>query len=74
MISKLLFPDYMDLSKPCLSCKYYSKRMTKQESLDLIERKKREGIVLEYEYGMKYCLYQKQFVFFNWNCEIHEIW
>jgi len=41
----------------------------------LYEKKKSEGDEeIFYEYGMKYCTYQKQFVFFNWNCPNHQTW
>lgn len=42
--------------------------------MNLFERLKNEGEKIEYEYGQKYCLKQKQFVYFNWNCPYFSNW
>ncbi|HMT10897.1 MAG TPA: hypothetical protein PKA39_04670 [Ignavibacteria bacterium] len=70
MVSKLMFPFYMDLTRPCLTCKHQSL----SDSALVAHKLRQEGDNVEYETGMKYCLKNKQFVYFNWNCGNHKVW
>ncbi|MCC6864598.1 MAG: hypothetical protein IT280_00405 [Ignavibacteria bacterium] len=74
MISKIYLPHFADLNKPCLACRYYCRNTTVYDAMNLFERLKNEGEKIEYEYGQKYCLKQKQFVYFNWNCPYFSNW
>ena len=70
----LLFPEYMDLTKPCVLCRYYCRSHSVRETMRRVEEERKRGDIVEYEYGQKYCTYQKSYVFFNWNCPGHDPW
>lgn len=74
MVSKLMFPFYMDLTRPCLTCQHYCRHQSMGDSALVAQKRKQEGDNVEYEPGMKYCLKNKQFVYFNWNCGNHKVW
>ncbi|MEO8513347.1 MAG: hypothetical protein ABI543_07295 [Ignavibacteria bacterium] len=70
----LLFPELMDLSKPCVLCRYYCKSHSVRWTVGEVAKKREQGEDIQYEYGQKYCTYQKSYVYFNWNCPAHDTW
>ncbi|MBL8016498.1 MAG: hypothetical protein JNK43_04445 [Ignavibacteria bacterium] len=74
MVSKLMFPFYMDLTRPCLTCQHYCRHHSRFDTEIVVNRKIHEGEHVEYETGMKYCMKNKEFVYFNWNCGNHMVW
>jgi len=71
MVSSLLFPYYMDRSKPCLTCQHYNRATSVRDAIRMVEDSEDK---IEYEYGQKLCLKHKVFVYFNWNCGEHREW
>ena len=68
MPKDLLFPEYMDAKKPCVSCVFYCKCHSVWGTVMQVEKERSRGEKIEYQYGQKFCLRHKEYVFFNWNC------
>ena len=67
----LLFPEYMDFEKPCVTCVFYCKSHSIGATLHVVKQERAKGEKVEYQFGQKFCLRRKEYVFFNWNCNAY---